>query len=127
LVKTALASSPPNSIVVISSAYLYDAASDKSHRIVHADWLVSYRQQSDLVSSMVKQTIALKPSKLILTQFDYYRRYGMVLERLQTQPALMEVRIVNSATVRSPDSYPSMQRLVQHVSWAPVIVEFSWK
>jgi len=127
LVRASLAGLPPTSTITVSSAYLYEAVSHGRCRLVHADWMVSYRQKSDLISNLVESVIALKPARLVLTQFDYYRRYEAVIEGLKSHPGLVDVRVINSANVRSPDSYRSLQKLVQHVSWAPVIVELSWR
>ena len=75
LVRSSLDSSPPASTVVLSAAYLYEAASHPGPRAVHSDWLVSYRGKSSLLDGV----ISLKPARLILTQFDYYRRFEPVL------------------------------------------------
>jgi hypothetical protein len=63
---------------------------------------------------------------LILTQFDYYRRYQRTLDQLKSDPNLKDIQIVNTARIRPPDAFPSLQRVVQHVSWAPVIVNLFW-
>jgi hypothetical protein len=71
--------------------------------------------------------IALKPETLVLTQFDYYRRYEAALAELAARPDLVTIETINIARVRAPDSSRRFQRVVQHVSWAPVIVKLSWK
>ena len=65
--------------------------------------------------------------KLVLTQFDYYRRYKLILAGLQASQVPVEITVENTARVRSPDSYERFQQVVQHISWAPVVVTLSWK
>jgi hypothetical protein len=40
---------------------------------------------------------------------------------------MVDIHVRNLAQVRSPDSMPSLQRVLQHISWAPVIVDLDWK
>jgi hypothetical protein len=40
---------------------------------------------------------------------------------------LVEFEISNAAQFPPPDSIPKLQKVVQHISWAPVVVTFSWK
>jgi len=69
----------------------------------------------------------LQPTKLVLTQFDYYRSFAVLMRQLESQPDMVEVRIRNLAAIKPPDAIPSMQRVVQNISWAPVIVDLNWK
>ena len=46
---------------------------------------------------------------------------------VRQHPELAETRIRDLAAVRPPDAIPSLQRVVQHISWAPVIVDLDWK
>jgi hypothetical protein len=68
----------------------------------------------------------LQPAKLLVTQFDYYRRFERVVAKFQRERGDVEVRITNLARVQPPDAIPATRKIVQHISWAPVIVEFSW-
>jgi hypothetical protein len=116
---------PSNDVVVLSSAYLYDAWPE-AHRLKlrHSDWLgPAAKNRPD---AEVEALRAVKPARLILTQFDYYRRYGRVLAQLQSAAGVASVRVQNLARVRPPDASPHWQRVVQHVSWAPVIVTLDW-
>ena len=63
---------------------------------------------------------------MLLTQFDYYRRYEAVLADLKLQTNVVAFQVENNTRIPSPDSIHSVQRVVQHVSWAPVIVRFNW-
>jgi len=36
-------------------------------------------------------------------------------------------KTTNYSRLRAPDSFRKFQQVLQHVSWAPVIVEFDWK
>ena len=120
-----LRTTAPGSAVVISSAYLYETARHDELHWVHADW----PGKPDFSGGDWKRgaLVALKPAKLIVTQFDYYRRYEVVLDGLKSRPELVEFKIANTAKVRAPDSIKPLQRVVQHISWAPVVVDFSWR
>ena len=110
--------------VVLSAAYLYGAVSQTNLHLIHSDYVVRPRgraTESDLVGLN-----DLKPSRLVLTQFDYYRRYEPVLAELRRTRGDVVVRITNRARVPSPDAKRLTRKLVQHVAWAPVIVELEW-
>ncbi|HXP60824.1 MAG TPA: hypothetical protein VN829_10055, partial [Dongiaceae bacterium] len=124
-VRTELSDSAPGTTVVLSSAYLYEAARYPGLRWIHSDWMEPaqrHRPPADWDG-----LLALKPARLILTQFDYYRRYERLLAQLKTQPGLAELQIVNTARLRAPDSIRPLQQVLQHISWAPVVVRVSWK
>ena len=57
--------------------------------------------------------------------------YCMLLEgsvgQLQTQSELVEVKINNPITTPVPDASRRWRRVVQHISWSPVIVELTWR
>lgn len=116
-----LATSPRGSTVVASAAYLYETARRDDVRWIHSDWPATPDVSGD------EALRRLKPAKLIVTQFDYYRRYEPVLAALSRQPDLVEIKIQNTATLSPPDSIESLRKVVQHISWAPVVVEFSWR
>jgi hypothetical protein len=111
--------------VVISSAYLYSASEFGVKHPIHSDWY--YDRGIKDPNLDIKAIIKLRPSKLVLTQFDYYRGFTDLLGRLRQHPELVSVQVRDQAAVRTPDSIPSMQRVVQHISWAPVIVDLDWK
>ena len=124
-VRSELNGCAPGAAVVLSSAYLYEAARHKELRWVHSDWMEPARrhQASDDWAGL----LALKPARLILTQFDYYRRYQPLLAQLKMRPGLAEVQIVNTAKLPAPDSIRLLRKVLQHISWAPVVVTVSWK
>jgi hypothetical protein len=114
-----------NSPVVISSAFLYRAQTMGVRHPIHSDWYydrVNYAPNADF-DGLVK----LHPSKLVLTQFDYYRGFTGLLDKLRKHPELVSVNVRDETRVRTPDSNPALQRVVQHISWAPVIVDLKWK
>jgi hypothetical protein len=111
--------------VVLSSAFLYRAAQMDVRDAVHSDWLRDKRV--DDADGDFKALVRLRPPKLILTQFDYYRAYKSVVEQLRQHPELVTVSVRDAAKIRPPDAIPALARVLQHVSWAPVVVEFSWK
>jgi len=111
--------------VVLSSAYLYEAARHPNVRAIHSDWLAPASR--DEPNHDLAGLIKLKPAKLILTQFDYYRRYRNVCAALQARPELVSLQVADAAHLRTPDSFKSIQQVIQHISWAPVVVTMSWK
>ena len=115
---------PSGSTVIASAAYLYDLANRTNITWIHNDWPAppGGREMWEYHAFA-----GLRPRLIIVTQFDFYRRYGAIFEQLKSHPDLASLRVTNTAGVRAPDSFPQMQRIVQHVSWAPVIAEFSWK
>ncbi|HWY75542.1 MAG TPA: hypothetical protein VN281_07990 [Verrucomicrobiae bacterium] len=120
-----LENQPAGSTVVLSSAYLYEAASHKNVRWLHCDWLMQFGQGR--ADSDLQGLRNLHPTELILTQFDYYRRFEGVLAELKSDPGIRLVRIENIARVPAPESFERLRRVIQHVSWAPVIVDLDWK
>lgn len=109
---------------VLSAAYLYDAYGKTQLRLIHSDYLVLLEGRA--TKSDLQGLLALQPSCIILTQFDYYRRYESTISQLRRERGDVVVRISNTARVQSPDAIPSMRKVVQHISWAPVIIEIDW-
>jgi hypothetical protein len=114
-----------NAPVIISSPFLYRAFGLGVQRPVHYDWF--YNHATAAVQSDLAKLKILRPPKLVLTQFDYFRSGAELLARLRQSPELVTIRVRDLAAVRTPDSIPSLQRVVQHISWAPVIVDLDWK
>jgi hypothetical protein len=114
---------PPGSTVIASSAYLYDLAGRTNLHLIHNDWPAAPGGLD-----WESQAYALqRPAKIILTQFDFHRRFGVTVERLKAHPELRSLQLTNLAGVPPPDAFPKLQRVVQHVSWAPVIVDLTWR
>jgi hypothetical protein len=122
-IETELSTLPRGAVVVISSPFLYDAAKHSDLTLVHSDWMGKAWANPPL--SDLDALKALKPRKMILSQFDFYRRDQPVLEQLD--PALCEVHITNTARILPPDAHPPLRRVIEHVSWAPVIVDLNWR
>ena len=123
LVRAELHAAPPEAKILLSSAYLYEAARYTNGFWIHEDYPTAPKNGETFADSLRR----LRVKGLILTQFDYYRRYEQVLEELREGEPPVEIAITNTARVRSPDSYLRLRQVVQHISWAPVIVSFSWK
>ena len=111
--------------VVISSAYLYSALEFGVKHPIHSDWY--YDRGLSGQDLDFQGMVRLRPPKLVLTQFDYYRGFIDILNKLRQHPELVTVQVRDKTAVRTPDSMPTMQRVVQHISWAPVIVDLDWK
>lgn len=110
--------------VVLSSCYLYTAVNLGVKNPVHSDWFFDRALPSP--DADLAGIESLRPAKLILNQFDYYRAFVPLLARLRQQPGLVTIDVHDESTTRTPDSIPSLQRVVQHISWAPVIVDLEW-
>ena len=114
-----------NTPVVLSSPYLYSALEFGVQQPIHSDWF--YDRSMLAAGSDVGGLERLRPTKLILTQFDYYRAFVPLLEKFRQASGLVQIQVRDEAAFRTPDSIPSLQRVVQHVSWAPVIVDLEWE
>ncbi len=124
LVRQSLNELPPGATVAVSAGFLYEAVQHQELRVLHSDWLTPPDGGG---VSRAEAVATLKPAKLILTQFDHYRLYGEAIAELQSHTNLVHVNIINTAGVPVPDAALTVQKVVQNISWAPVIVEFSWK
>lgn len=113
---------PAGGTVFVSAAYLYTTASRTNLTWLHSDW-ASLATEGDWELSAIQER---KPAKLLLTQFDYYRRYERIVALFQRNRGDVVVRIDNLARVQPPDAIPATRKVVQHIAWAPVIVEFTW-
>ncbi len=122
-VRAELKTVPTGAKVVLSSAYLYEAARYTKGFWIHEDYPTAPKSGESFADSLRR----LRVRELILTQFDYYRRYESVLEELRTGGTPATITTFNTARVRSPDSYPRLRQVLQHISWAPVIVKLDWK
>ena len=122
LVNQSLDSAPDNSTVFVSAAYLYNTAQRTNITWLHSDW-ATRAIEGDWELRAIKER---RPSRLLLTQFDYYRRYERIVSQFRRERGDVEVQITNTARVQPSDALPSMRKVIQHISWAPVIVEFTW-
>ena len=127
IVRTNLDSLPAGSTVVASSAFLYESARHDHLIWLHEDWLhpADTGVSDEVTDRQALET--LKPARMILVQYDYYRRFLGPLQYLQAHPELVTVTIHNTAKVAPPDASKSLQRVLQHIAWAPVIVDFEWR
>lgn len=114
-----------NQPVLISSAYLYRAAELGVLNPVHGDWYFDHAHWTN--GAQAAGLIRCQPPKLVVTQFDYYRGFAAVLAQLRERPDLVDVQVRNLAAVPPPDASDTFQRVIQHVSWAPVLVDLHWK
>lgn len=111
--------------VLISSAFLYQAVDMGVKNPIHSDWYFDHAFWTNNVQ--MNGLIRCQPPRLVLTQFDYYRGFEVPLEQLGQRPDLVTVRVRDLARVRPPDAAAWSRRIVQHLSWAPVIVDLDWK
>ncbi len=127
IVRNQLRRTPPESTVVMSSAYLYEAQRFNHLRLINEDWTHRTEKLPVNINGDTLGLLKLRPAALILTQFDYYRRYQIPLGELRALPELLTVTTTNFARLPAPDSFPRFQQVVQHVAWAPVVVQLHWK
>lgn len=121
-VSAALDTTPRSDTVFVSAAFLYEAARHTNVTSLHSDWPAPANEPHWELRAVEH----LRPAKLLLTQFDYYRRYAAVVRDFQQAHPEVRTRLTNLARIPPPDASPWLQKVVQQVSWAPVIVEFSW-
>lgn len=114
-----------NTPVMLSSAFLYRATAMGVTTPIYCDWYFDHAHWTN--HAQVSALIRYQPAKLVLTQFDFHRAFVPVIAELRQQPGLVEIQVRDFAAVRTPDSIPSLQRVVQNISWAPVIVDLAWK
>ncbi len=117
-----LEAAPAGAKVVLSSAYLYEADRHTNVISIHEDYAPTRAEGEDYVKALRR----LRPAMMMLTQFDYYRRYQTVLAELQATGGA-KISLTNFARVPAPDGFPHLQRVLQHVSWAPVVVNLRWE
>ncbi len=124
-VRQELANAHAGQAILCSSAYLYEAARHPDLKCVHSDWPgpADPADPNPDLPALVK----LKPSQLLLTQFDYFRRYEPQVAALRSRREVATVEVRQTARLPAPDSIHSVQRIVQHISWAPVIIDVQWK
>ena len=121
-VRAELDAVPDGCKVLVTSAYLYETAQRTNVTWIHADWPSVWSPDQGEMKALLK----VRPAKLILTQFDYHRRQRVILDQLSERRELAALRVTDTARVPVPDASPALQKVVQHISWAPVIVELSW-
>jgi len=111
--------------VLVSSAFLYQASGMGVKNAINSDWYFDHAHW--VTNAEIDALIQLQPRKMVLTQFDFYRGVSAPVSQLQQRPDLVEVRVRNFAAFPVPDASHSLQRVVQNISWAPVIVDLDWK
>jgi hypothetical protein len=114
----------PGTVVVLSSAYLYSSAEVDTVRQYHSDWLAPAERSSR--NTDWDGLLKLKPELILVTPFDYYRRYDRLLEQLRARRDLASFEIGFNYKLSPPDANKQIQRVVQHVSWTPVVIRIRW-
>jgi hypothetical protein len=114
-----------NTPVFISSAFCYDAEKLRVRHPVLCDWYFNHATWTN--NAQLNGLVRSRPAKLVLTQFDYYRSFERVLAQLRQHPELAAIRVRDLAEIKPPDAIPALSRVVQNISWAPVIVDLDWK
>jgi hypothetical protein len=116
-VRGVLGALPDGSQALVSSALLYAASEQTRIPCRHSDWIGAFGVGPG----------AYRPECLILSAFDYHRRYRPTLDALAARGEVTVVSVTDDARVAPPDAFPRWQRVVQHVSWAPVVVQLKWR
>ena len=115
-VRRTIDSLPDRAEVIVSSAYLYDLAGQQRVNTIHTDWIGRYGEPG-----------GAHPVAFVLTPFDYYRRFRRELAAMQAKNQIKSLTVREKRRWPVPDETPSLQRVVQHLSWAPVIVRVEWR
>lgn len=115
-VRQVITALPEGTEVFLSSAYLYAIADQRRVKAIHSDWGGAYGEPG-----------MARPTVMILTPFDYFRRYRRELERKAAQNLIRNFVVEETARTPVPDALPRFRRAVQHLSWAPVIVRVEWR
>lgn len=123
VVEQRLSTTAASTPVVGSAAYLYEMSRHEV-RAIHCDWLAPAGKEQERID--LEGLRKLRPPLMLLTQFDYYRRYQSLLERVKADEPSLVMKVTDCARLRTPDSMPSIRRVLQHISWAPVVVEIQW-
>lgn len=113
---------PAGVSVFASGAYLYDIAPRTNITWLSASWAWP-ATNSDWKLTAIEHH---RPARLFLTPLDYFGNYETAVAELQRTRTDVDVRITNLASVPSPEHFRFARRVVQYLSWAPVIVEFDW-
>ena len=124
-----LAEARPGEPVIVSSAYLYSASARRELKLVHSDWLALMSRglkAEDIDLGRISMISREKPRMFVVTQFDYFRFYQGLVERVRALPGVRGVTVEQTAQVPAPDSFKATERVVQHVSWAPVLIRIDW-
>lgn len=114
-VRSVVSALPRGAEVVVSSAYLYTLADLSGVRATHSDWPGHYWERA-----------SDRPACFVLTEFDYDRRYRRELEDLAARGQLKITQVVRVRRLPVPEDLPRLRRIVQHLSWAPVIARVEW-
>ena len=120
-VRSELRAPPTGRKAMVSSAYLYEADRSTNGFWIHEAYPMPPGSAETYAESLRK----LRVEKLVLTQFDFYRRYQPVVAELRAEGGV-KIDIVDMARVRPPDSFPRLRQVLQHISWAPVLVTLTW-
>jgi hypothetical protein len=107
---------PDGAEIIVSSPYLYDLAGQQRLKTFHADWIGPYGEPG-----------RVNPAVMVLTPYDYFRRFESELKEKDRRHHIARWEVLTMQRVPVPDQFPAYQRLVQHISWAPVIVQVEWR
>lgn len=115
-VRQAAANMPAGEEVLVSAAYLYEFPRSGGVVARHADWVGGFGEGPG----------ALRPRLLVLTAYDFHRRYQESIMALAARGKVRIVSVAHDVRVPPPERFPEIRRVVQHLSWAPVIVQLEW-
>ncbi len=121
IVDAELANCDAGGAVVVSSAFIYGALRHKNLTLIHSDWANCPSRES-----YYEGLLRIQPTLLILTHLDYFRKYRSLLESLQQNHKVSRVDIIHAGRIPSPDSIEGVGKVLQHISWAPVVVKIKW-
>jgi hypothetical protein len=103
---------PPGESAVISTAFLYAVAADTSRHYHHPDWM----------GGLGAAPTGTPARLMIFTGMDFHRRFARELAELGAAGRLRIVSVEEARQRPIPEDFPRFRRVVQHLSWAPVVV-----
>jgi hypothetical protein len=109
-------------IIFASGAHLYGIANRTNITWLHANWPLP----TNLANWQITALEHHHPAKLILTPIDYYMTYEPALRQMQQTRSDVQIRIITLTKIPPPEATPLTGKLLQYLSWAPIIVDISW-
>jgi hypothetical protein len=106
----------------MSDAYFYDRAV--------VNWLLHGKYANPSLALVMpiagREVFSAYPPRYQASLLGWMSLFGVSAISAMARPDLARVSTVNTARIPAPDASTSLQRVVQHISWAPVSVSLQW-
>ncbi len=118
---------PASHPIVISGTYGYASIRAPHPLVCSSDWIekrpTPWHQTHEALNRIEPLQI-MRPALLILSPFDYHRRYRGMIDELERTGVKAERGQLG--TVTPPDALGWSRKLLPSLTWAPVVVRLSW-